>query len=62
VSDIKKKSYRELKDELDSVMKWFESGDVDVDEALTKHDEARKLLEQLEAYLDTTEQKITRKS
>jgi exodeoxyribonuclease VII small subunit len=55
----KKRTYRELKTELDDLMSWFEHGDIDVDEALQKHAEATKLLAELEAYLEQTEQKIT---
>lgn len=56
----KKKTYRELKQELNELMLWFEQGDIDVDEALIKHAEATKLLAELEAYLEQTEQKITK--
>jgi exodeoxyribonuclease VII small subunit len=60
MSVSKKKSYRELKAELESILQWFEGGNIDVDEALTKHKEARSLLDELEAYLAETEQKITK--
>jgi exodeoxyribonuclease VII small subunit len=53
-----KKTYKQLKDELQDVLAWFEQEDIDVDKAIEKHAEAEKLISELQAYLDTTEQKI----
>jgi exodeoxyribonuclease VII small subunit len=52
------KSYREMAEKLDSVMQWFESGDLDIDEAVKKYEEAKKLLDEMEKYLKTAENKI----
>ena len=51
-------SYKELRDKLDALMEWFEGSDLDVDEALSKHAEAEKVIAELEEYLRDTEQKI----
>jgi exodeoxyribonuclease VII small subunit len=52
------KTYQQLKVELEEVLAWFEQEDVDVDKALEKHDQAEKLIAELQKYLDETEQKI----
>lgn len=49
------KTYTELKDELDSLLDWFESSEVDVDEALVKYDQAAKLIAELEKKLTDAE-------
>lgn len=51
----KEKTYTELKDELDNLLDWFESSDVDVDEALVKYDQAAKLISELEKKLSEAE-------
>ena len=52
------KTYQQLKAELEEVLAWFEQDDIDVDMALEKHDQAEKLIAELQKYLDETEQKI----
>ncbi len=51
----KEKTYTQLKNELDELLDWFETSDVDVDEALKKYDEAAKLIAELEKKLSTAE-------
>ncbi|MEK7472140.1 MAG: exodeoxyribonuclease VII small subunit [Patescibacteria group bacterium] len=51
----REKTYTELKDELDALLDWFESSDVDVDEALVKYDQAAKLITELEKKLADAE-------
>jgi exodeoxyribonuclease VII small subunit len=53
-----RKSYKEMATELDELMLWFESGDIDIDEAVIKYEEAMKLLDEMEKYLKTAENKI----
>lgn len=53
-----KKNYRQLSEELSELLDWFDSEDVDLDEALTKYEQAMKLIEQMENYLKTAENKI----
>lgn len=53
-----KKSYRELSDELAKLMDWFESGDVDLEEAIANYQKAMKLIGELEDYLKNAENEI----
>jgi exodeoxyribonuclease VII small subunit len=52
------KSYRVLSAELDELMNWFESGDVNLDEAVVKYKKAMELITELESYLKTAENEI----
>ena len=52
------KSYSKLSAELAEIMEWFEGGEVDLDEALAKYQQASQLLEQMEKYLKTAANKI----
>lgn len=52
------KSYRELSDELASLMEWFEGGEVDLEEAIENYQKAMKLIGELEDYLKTAENEI----
>jgi exodeoxyribonuclease VII small subunit len=56
----KKKTYRQLRDELDQILFWFDGEDLDVDEAIEKYDKAKALIAELESYLAASEQKITK--
>lgn len=53
-----KKTYHDIKRELQDILEWFEQDDLDVDQAIEKHAEAEKLINQLRSYLEVTEQKI----
>lgn len=53
-----KKNYRQLSAELSDVLDWFDSEEVDLDEALAKYQQAIKLIKQMENYLKTAENKI----
>jgi exodeoxyribonuclease VII small subunit len=55
-----KKSYKELRTELDDLMSWFDGDDIDVEQALTKYEQAEQIIKELEAYLKETELKITK--
>lgn len=52
------KTYAQLSAELVAIIDWFESGQVELDEAIDKYEQASKLIKQLEAYLKTAENKI----
>ena len=54
----KPKDYQQLNDQLTSLLDWFETGDVNLDEAAAKYEEALKLINQMEEYLKTAENKI----
>lgn len=53
-----KKTYRQLSDELAQLMEWFESGNVDLDEAIVNYQKAMKLIGELEDYLKNAENEI----
>lgn len=52
--------YQAKKLELDAIMAWFESGNVQIDEALAKYEQAEALINELESYLKDTKVKIDR--
>lgn len=54
------KNYKQLREELDSILAWFSEDSVDIDEAATKYQQGIKVIKQLETYLKTAENKITR--
>lgn len=54
------KSYRQLSAELADIMAWFESGDVDLDEALNNYKKAMGLIDELERYLKHAENQVTK--
>lgn len=54
------KNYQELSAELDKIIDWFESDKVNLDEAVIKYEQALALIKQIEAYLKTAENKITK--
>jgi exodeoxyribonuclease VII small subunit len=57
-ANVMRKSYKEMSKRLEEIMLWFESGEVDVDEAIKKYEEATKLLDEMEKYLKTAGNKI----
>jgi exodeoxyribonuclease VII small subunit len=52
------KNYREMAQELENIISWFESDQIDLDAAAAKYEEAVKLLNEMETYLKTAENKI----
>jgi exodeoxyribonuclease VII small subunit len=54
----KDKDYQQMADELDGLIAWFEGDEVNLDESLVKYEQAMKLLNDMEAYLKTAENKI----
>lgn len=52
------KNYQQLADQLAKIIDWFESDDVDLDQAISKYQQATKLLAEMENYLKTAENKI----
>ena len=53
-----KKTYAELRRELDALLEWFDQEELDVDAAISKYEEAIRLTKQLEKYLSEAENKI----
>lgn len=58
----KEKSFQELHDELEELIAWFESGDVDIDQAASKFEQGQKIIEELEARLKSAELKIKKQN
>lgn len=50
-NNIGKKSYQELKNELEAVLEQLQHEDTDIDEAVELHKKGQDLVKQLEAYL-----------
>jgi exodeoxyribonuclease VII small subunit len=55
-----KQSYSDMKNKLDSVVAALQEPNVGVDEAVKLHEEAKKLIVELETYLQAKEAKITK--
>lgn len=54
------RSYQLLKDQLDSIVSKLQEDDLDIDEAMKLHEQGMKLVDELEKYLKTAENKITK--
>ena len=51
-------NYRQLSAELDELLHELESTDIDIDDALQKYQRGMEIVEQLEKYLKTAENKV----
>ena len=56
----KEKSYQQLAAELAEIIDWFESDNVDLDQAIVKYQAATKLLQQMENYLKTAQNTVSK--
>ena len=56
----KKVDYRSLREELDAIVADLQQNDLDVDVAMQKYERGLELIKQLEAYLKTAENKVTK--
>jgi exodeoxyribonuclease VII small subunit len=54
----KLKNYRQMSADLADILTWFEQESIDIDEALSKYEKASRLLDEMEVYLKTAENKI----
>jgi exodeoxyribonuclease VII small subunit len=54
----KAKTYQQMETELNRLIEWFESEQVNLDEAAAKYEQALELLKQMEQSLKATENKI----
>lgn len=52
-----KKTYQELKNELESVLEQLQNEDTDIDQAVELHKKGQKLIKELEDYLGTIDKK-----
>lgn len=57
-TQLDKLSLTELMNQLDQIVAWFNSGEVDIDEATVKFDEGVKLAKCIKAKLAETDSKI----
>lgn len=57
-SKAKEVDYQALQVELDAILAWFETDDVDLDQAIVKYERGMEIAKELEAYLKTAENKI----
>lgn len=58
----KEQSYRQLSDQLADLLQWFESEEIDIDAAVAKYQQAVNLIQQMEKYLKSAENKIIKLS
>ena len=58
MSTPKKQTYIQLREELDTILSWFEGENIDIDEAIEKYKIAIETTKKLEQYLQTAENKI----
>ncbi len=54
----KKVSTQEKMKQLETIVEWFESDDVDIDEALQKYEEGLKLVNELQKDMKTSKNKF----
>ena len=52
------KTYQQLSNQFTELVSWFESDQVNLDEAVAKYEKAMELLTQMEAYLKTAQNKV----
>ncbi len=53
-------NYRQLNAELDQLLSELESAELDIDGALVKYQRGMEIVQQLERYLKTAENKVTK--
>jgi exodeoxyribonuclease VII small subunit len=54
----KAKSTAQLQTELDELLNWFESGDIDIDQAVDKYKQGLELIKEIEDRLKTAENTV----
>jgi exodeoxyribonuclease VII small subunit len=52
------KTYKQLAEELEKLVDWFEGDEVNLDDAVIKYEQALELLAQMERHLKTAENKV----
>ena len=55
----KKVKYRKLNDELDEILERLQGGELSIDEAVPAYERGMQLVKELEAYLQSAENRIT---
>lgn len=56
------KSYRQYSDQLAELLAWFESEDLDLDQATVKYEQALELITKMEKHLKTAENSVRKVS
>jgi exodeoxyribonuclease VII small subunit len=56
----KTQSYQQLQAELQAILDWFESDDIDLEAAIKKYQQASLIIADMEKYLKTAKNKITK--
>lgn len=51
-------SYSQMLAELQEIIDWFEGSEVELDTSIKRYEQANKLIDELEKYLKTAENKI----
>ena len=54
----KAKSYAQLSAELAKIMEWFDGGEIDLDQAMDKYQQANELIKEMENYLKTASNQV----
>ena len=54
------KTYQQMADELAGLIDWFEGEQVNLDDAVQKYEQAVQLLDEMETYLKTAQNKINK--
>ena len=53
-------NYHNLNEELDKILDELQSGELDIDEAVKKYERGQKIVGELETYLKTAKNKVTK--
>lgn len=53
-------TYKEMSDRLEQLLQELQSGELDIDEAIDKHNVAQELLAEMQKYLKTAKNKISK--
>lgn len=56
----KELDYRKLSEELDTILDRLQTADLDIDDAVKSYERGMNLVKQLEEYLKTAENKVTK--
>ncbi len=54
------KNYQAMTDQLNQLVEWFETDQLDLDQAVDKYQQALELLKQMEDYIKTAENRVKR--
>ena len=54
----RERTYQAMLDELDGLLTWFQSEDIDLTEAIVKYEHGMELISMLEKHLKTAENKV----